>query len=94
MGYTVTYAGSREEQDADAIRDTEEYLGDRWPLLLSAVRDTTRSVEGLGMLMGFAGVTGRPFHALMRRERLADYIAWMRSGADAVDVDAAGFPRD
>ena len=86
---------TREQHDEQAVRDLEEYLS---PRQLSTIRDClaqplSYSVQDLNILLGFCGVSGRPFFALMRKHRLEDFKAWCRSdqGGKPREVDEAGF---
>ena len=94
MQYEITYDNaSPKELDARAIADTQDYLGERFNTLVAMFQDTTLSVVSLNIACSFAGVSGRPFHALARKYRLADYIEWRTTGKDAnPNINAQGFP--
>lgn len=49
------------------------------------------TIQGLNMTFGFAGISGRPFHAFCRKFCFNKYVAWMTSGNDAVQLDEEGF---
>lgn len=50
-----------------------------------------QTIQGLNMTLGFAGISGRPFHAFCRRYCLSKYREWMASGSDPVQTDEEGF---
>jgi hypothetical protein len=52
-----------------------------------------QTIEGLNMTLGFAGISGRPFHAFCRRYCLNKYREWMASndGGSPVQTDEEGF---
>jgi len=93
MSYEISYNnGTPQELDAQAIDDTREYLGDKFQILVDLATDPETSIELLNIACCFAGVTGRPFHALARKYRLAEYIAWRTTGEDAQsNVNTQGF---
>lgn len=94
--YTTHYDNlSREQADIAAIHDIEEYLGspDKMQHLINAAEmcQTVRDIVTLNMSMAFAGISGRPFHALCRRHCLNAYRMWMADGEDSVPTDEQGF---
>lgn len=79
MGYEIHY---KEGEDEKAIADTKEYLGDeKFDLLVQCFQDTTKTIDFLNHLMGFAGVTGLPFYAMCRKYRNDDFEAWCKEQA-------------
>lgn len=88
--YVVYMGASPEELDAKAIADAVEYLGPtRAKLLTDMVAVPTATVSDLNFIFGFVGITGRPFYAWMRRDRLAEFRDWMQ--ASGVATDERGF---
>jgi hypothetical protein len=91
--YTVHYTGTNAEIDARAIKDVVGYLGDeRFQVLIEAFHDPERTIMSLNFLCGFAGIQDRPFFALARKYRLADFREWMHSGPDSIQTDESGYP--
>jgi len=93
--YTVSYAGlTNKARDDKAIQDTKDYLGDRFSIIEEALQDSERSLASCETLMGFAGVSGTPVHALLRRYRLAEFRAWMADDTleGSIQTDEEGFP--
>jgi hypothetical protein len=91
--HTVHYDGTDDEIDARAIQDIAGYLGDdRFQVLISAFRDPERTIMSLNFLCGFAGIRGRPFFAMARKYRLADFREWMHSGSNPIQTDESGHP--
>jgi hypothetical protein len=94
MAMNITYKGSREEMDMAAIQDCENWFGEeQFALLADAIQrcETPGDVQGINMSMAFSGVSGKPFHAMLRKYNLTAYRAWMHDGPDAVRTDAQGF---
>lgn len=91
----------RQEQDEKAIADIMEYLGTAKAALfgdlvavavcIAQVPDTKFKINSLNMMMGMAGISGRPFHAFCRRYCLKAYREWMSEGSDGVETDEMGF---
>ena len=93
MHTNISYANmSRHEADAEAIRDVVEWLP---PEGFTRCVELARAgkIATLNIAMGFAGITGYPFHALARTINLAAYREWMHEGDDAVPTDEEGFAR-
>lgn len=95
--YTHTYTHlSPQAADDKALKDMIDYLGQsRFDLLIEATKDPSLTINGLNMLLGFAGVSGYPFHAFARRHMLTRYREWMATDdGDGLTIatDAAGFP--
>lgn len=89
-GYSASATG-----DAQAMADARDYLGEtRWAIIEDLLRDPKQSIDRLDFYLGFAGVSGYPFHALMRHYRLEEYREWMHSGDDGIMTDERGFPLD
>lgn len=99
MHTTVHYTeGTREEKDARAICDIQEYLDNeaKFQLLVDLAQEIDGNectVQQLNRAMGIAGISGRPFHAFCRKYCLEQYINWLRSdvGGEPVECDAQGF---
>lgn len=91
--YEISYKSlSREQADLKAIHDTIDYLGDQnWNIIREVLNDPEATIGAINRALGFAGVTGYPFHAICRKYRLDDYRAWMAEGPDSVPTDEAGF---
>jgi hypothetical protein len=87
----------RDEADAKAIADIEEYCGAKFYEVLLAetkvVEDigTGEAFQQLNIAMAFAGIKGFPIHAWGRRKCLKAYRAWMADGEDGVETDEAGY---
>lgn len=85
---------TREQHDEQAIADTYEFLGPEIGARLDhLLSDKTLSVQDLNVGLAFAGVSGRPFFALMRRHRLAEFREWCLQPANggSVETDEQGF---
>lgn len=97
MHTEISYAHlSNEEADIASINDLREYLGeDRFQLVTEALRQATK-VEEVHLLINtlniIAGVSGRPVHALARRECLALFREFMHSDPDPFPTDEQGYP--
>ena len=85
---------TREQHDEQAIRDLMDWLS---PQAHKAVEqmlaEPTYTVQHINMALGFAGVSGRPFFALMRKHRLEEFRAWCRDDGHggSRETDEAGF---
>lgn len=94
--YTISYAGlSKKEQDAKAIQDCKDYLGDRFAILEEVLLDKEgHTLRGCEIAMGFAGISGLPVHALLRKYRLEEFRAWMADDTlqGSIQTDEDGFP--
>lgn len=97
--YDVSYKNiqSRTERDSKAIQDIIDYIGkEKFRILEQITEDPKHSIGMLNMAMGFAGVSGMPFHAFCRRYPLAKYRIWMAddSFGDPIETDEQGFTID
>lgn len=90
-------APNREAADEQAISDIIDYFGPERMNAVELLIDratkamTAEHIQSLNCAFGFAGITGYPFHAFMRRYALTAYRAWMHSEPDPVPTDEAGF---
>jgi len=93
MTYEIEYTdGTPQELDADAIADFRHYAKGQFNTLKRLIKNRSISIKDLEHLCAWAGVTGRPFHAMARKYRLADYIEWRTTGALANHtINALGF---
>ena len=89
--YDIDYSElSREEADACALKDLNEWLSPlQQGVLMHAARDPETSISFLLGMLNFAGIQGYPVHAFLRKHRLADYRAWMAEAS--IKTDAEGF---
>jgi hypothetical protein len=97
--YLTSYKGlDRSAADTQAIEDIKEYVGAaNWKLFLDLADHPETTVDLVNATMGFAGISGYPFHAFCRAYMLTKYRAWMAATNDAgsaVMTDAAGFALD
>jgi hypothetical protein len=80
---SVSYAGKTQEAgDKAALKDLKQWLGvERYGRFLgiSCMCKTAQDVASLNFLLGFAGATGRPFHALCRKECPKAYALWQEA---------------
>jgi hypothetical protein len=89
--------GTREEKDAEAIKDIKEYLSqEQWDAIMQGAGAVLQKAPGwdfqsINFMFGITGIDGFPVHAFGRRYCLEQYKQWMRSGDDAVPVDDQGF---
>lgn len=81
----------REEADKQAIKDTREFLGDRFETLVETAENPEMTVDQLRCWIAFAGVEGYPLEAFLRKYRRHDFIAMYAGGPDA--LDERGFPQ-
>lgn len=98
MSYTVNYAEIEDPaaKDGKAIQDTIYYLGqEKMALVLreAAKCTTAEHVQSMNFALAFAGVSGLPFHAIMRCSCREAYKLWCRSalGGTPIEVDELGY---
>ena len=96
MGYTINYADITDkfERDRKAVEDTKDYLGEeRFNLIVRELQQvlTPEQVDSINMMFAFAGISGLPFHAMMRKYCLYAYRQWMAAEPNPIPVDEHGF---
>ena len=98
MTYEVDYSKIEEPavRDGKAIQDTIYYLGQEKVALIlreAAKCTTAEHVQSMNFAMAFAGVTGLPFHAIMRCSCREAYKLWCRSdfGGEPIETDELGY---
>ena len=96
MSYSVLYQqGTPEECDEQALQDMRGYLSEKqWDAVMRIVGHIEAgkgTIDTLNLSLGFAGVSGYPFHAFCRKYLLQQYIEWRTTGECATPVDERGF---
>lgn len=80
----------RLQNDAAAVLDTKNYLGDtRFDLLVNVLKEDAPSIVSFFMLADFAGIRGYPVHALARTYALDAYRAHLLK--EGIETDEHGF---
>lgn len=85
---------TREQHDEQAIKDLMDWLNPtQREALQEMLDDPSYTVQQINTGLGFAGVSGRPFFALMRKHRLEEFKAWCRDDGHggSREVDEQGF---
>lgn len=98
--YNTSYKhlATREEKDAQAIKDIKEYATEKmWDLILvecgrAQERGTAGAFQSINFALNFVGIQGYPIHAVGRSYCLTAYRAWMHDGDKPVMTDDKGFP--
>jgi hypothetical protein len=91
--YTRSYTGlPRAKADEQAIADVKEYLTEtQWNTMLVCFEEGW-PLQAMDLMLGLAGVSGYPVHALFRRYALPAYREWMASEPDPMPTNEQGFP--
>jgi hypothetical protein len=78
--YDISYSNiSKDQQDAKALNDIREYLGNAKYKLISEATQKY-SMDQIDMFLGLAGVRGFPVFAFMRAHySIKDYDRWYSS---------------
>lgn len=80
---TVNYSGKTQEAgDKAALKDLKQWLGtEQFGRFcgIACMCKTAKDVASLNFLLSFAGASGRPFHALARKECPAAYALWQEA---------------
>lgn len=84
---TINYGQHKTEEAGDkaALKDLKQWLGtERYGRFcgIACMCKTAKDVAGLNFLLGFAGATGRPFHALCRKECPEAFKLWLKGGKE------------